>query len=172
MLNYSEKLKRMFICERVYVSDWFARDVQCKEHVMEYVNKIDVVQNQIAGSFGCNIEGRFSRVRTEETNLANITADLMRIECNCDLAFANAGCLRANSVFPKGPFTLKTIALIFPMPDHVVVKKIPGHILKKLLENAVSQYPKYDGRWLATSGFKYSFDPEKPVGERIILESL
>jgi 2',3'-cyclic-nucleotide 2'-phosphodiesterase (5'-nucleotidase family) len=58
------------------------------------------------------------------------------------------------------------------MPDAVVVRKIPGHLLKKLLENGVSQYPKYDGRWLATSGFKYSFDPEKPPGERIIIESL
>lgn len=119
-----------------------------------------------------DIEARFSRIRTEESNLGNLTADLMRSQyAGVDIALANGGCLRANSVTPKGPFSLKFIANQLPMIDKVVVKKIPGHIFKKILENSLSQYPKYDGRWACTSGIKFSFDPEKPAGDRILMDT-
>lgn len=67
-----------------------------------------------------------------------MSADLMRTEYDVDIGFSNGGCLRANSVFPKGPFALKFIALILPMTDKIILKKIPGKILVKLLENGVS----------------------------------
>ena len=47
------------------------------------------------------------------------------------------------------------------MTDEIVIRKMSGHMLKKHLENGVSQYPKYDGRWLTPSGFKFSFEFHK-----------
>ena len=119
-----------------------------------------------------DIEARFEKVRTEESNLGNIVTDLMRSQYNTDIAFANCGSFRANVVIPKGPFTLKTIASIFPFDNKIIVKKIPGRIFKKLLENGLSGYPDYDGRWGAVSGTKFEFDPERPAGDRILIDTL
>ena len=98
-------------------------------------------------------------------------ADLFLSEMDTDLAIINAGCLRANAVFQKGLQTQKMIASILPITEYLVVKKIPGHIFHKILENALSQYPKYEGRWPCISGCLFNFDPEKPAGSRILLDT-
>ena len=48
---------------------------------------------------------------------------------------------------------------------------MPGKCLLKILENGVGGYPKYEGRWPCVSGMKFSFDPTKPVGERILIDT-
>jgi 5'-nucleotidase len=40
-----------------------------------------------------------------------------------------------------------------------------------ILENGVSLWPKYDGRWPLTAGLKFKFDPSKEPGSRILRES-
>ena len=42
-----------------------------------------------------------------------------------------------------------------------------GAQLHQALENAVSQYPKLEGRFPQVSGIKFAFDPRKPGGQRI-----
>ena len=54
----------MFIAERVYITDQFKRDKECMEHVKLMMKKIDDIQDQVVGAFGCEIESRFSRIRT------------------------------------------------------------------------------------------------------------
>ena len=61
---------------------------------------------------------------------------------------------------------------IFPYTDQVTLVLISGKTLKEALENGVSQYPKYDGRFPIISGLKFSFDPEKPPYQRIKMEDI
>lgn len=84
-----------------------------------------------------------------------------------DIAIVNSGCLRANSVVSKGSFKLSLIAEILPIPENVVIKRMPGRILHQILENAVGGYPKYEGRFACVSGLKFKFDPEQEIGKRI-----
>ena len=53
------------------------------------------------------------------------------------------------------------------MTDKVVLLRVPGNIVKDLLENAASQWPALDGRFGCLSGLKYSFDPDQPAGSRV-----
>jgi len=53
------------------------------------------------------------------------------------------------------------MSTIFPFPDKTVVRSIPGYIFKQLLENAISKYPNYSGRFPNISGAKFTFDPQK-----------
>ena len=103
-------------------------------------------------------------MRTEETNLGNLCADLMRTELNCDFALSNGGCLRANCLFDKGVLTYRFLSQTIPMEDYVVPLKLSGKLLLGLIENSVSLWPKYDGRWPLISGFKFKFDPSKEPG--------
>ena len=44
---------------------------------------------------------------------------------------------------------------------------MPGLMVKKMVENAVSKYPKLDGRFPMISGFRFTFNPLNEVGSRV-----
>ena len=61
---------------------------------------------------------------------------------------------------------------MLPMPDKVIVIKVLGATFKEALENGVSAWPKYDGRFPSVSGVRFRFDPSKEPGNRINLEDI
>lgn len=149
----------MYICERIRITVKFAPDFEMAQHVFSYAAEIKKKLVQEACCCGVMLEARFSRVRTEETNLGNFVADLIRTHWNTDIGLSNGGSLRANQVMPKGPLTWRLVNQILPMNDPVIKLKMSGSLIKDVLENAVGAWPKFDGRWPLTSGFNFEFDP-------------
>ena len=94
-----------------------------------------------------DLESRFEKIRTEETNTANMIADIARVLMEADIAIINSGTLRADTVIPKGPLTLKTIFSLLPYNDCVTKIEANAEQLVKALENGVSQYPALEGRF-------------------------
>ena len=54
------------------------------------------------GEFECDLEGRFSVIRTQECNLGNFICDIMVAATNADLAILNSGTLRSDCIHPAG----------------------------------------------------------------------
>jgi 5'-nucleotidase len=102
VVSYCPKNKRVFISEKVPITAQFDPDQEMVEHIKHYTDQLKAIQQVPAGFSGVDLEARFSRVRTEETNLGNMVADIIRSEYNCDFGILNGGCLRANGVFDKG----------------------------------------------------------------------
>ena len=77
-------------------------------------------------------------------------------------------------MYPRGQIKYRILNEIYPSVENqrVFILKITGKILKELLENGVSKWPAFDGRWCCVSGLKFSFDPKAKEGNRIISESL
>lgn len=169
---YSAEQERMYISERVPITGRFASDFEMAKHVEYYMKDIKNKLDGWAGSTGPILEARFSRLRTIETNLGNMMADLVRTQFNTDIGLLNAGGLRANQEINHGPFTWQMVNQLLPSRDDVFKIKIKGHLLKQVLENAVSAWPKMDGRWPLVSGLKFSFDPSRSPGDRIVPESI
>ena len=103
-------------------------------HAKELNEKLEMQ----AGYSGVEIEGRFSRIRTEETNLGNLIADLERSELGTDFGLGNGGDLRANCVFEKGPVKLSFMTTILPMKDQIVKCTLSGKIFKEIIEQGIS----------------------------------
>lgn len=99
---YSKELKRMFISERVNITSKFAPESDLAQHVKNYAEELNKFEDLVAIVSESDIEARFSRIRTEETNIANWTADLIRTEMNTELALLNSGTIRANGIFEAG----------------------------------------------------------------------
>jgi len=99
-------------------------------------------------------------------------ADIIRTEYDTDFSLFNCGTLRSNSVIERGYITHKMIMNMLPMPDKVIVIKVLGSTFKEALENGVSAWPKYDGRFPSISGARFKFDPSKEPGSRINLEDI
>lgn len=162
----------MYVSERVNITPKFAPQRDLVLHVKQYADELKKFEDKVAIVSDVDIEARFSRIRTEETNVANWTADLLLTEMNTEMSLINTGTIRANGVFEAGKIKNKFLSECFPMEDKLVKLRISGQLMMKVLENGVSLYPKYDGRFPAISGFKFQFDPSKDAGSRIVPDSV
>lgn len=99
------------------ITEEFEPDQEVDEHVQLHAKELNAKLELQAGYSMVDIEGRFSRLRTEETNLGNLIADLIKAELNTDFGLGNGGGLRANFVFEKGPLKLSFMTSVLPMTD-------------------------------------------------------
>lgn len=153
--------------DSVDVTKDFEPDNELESLLEKYTDKMEVEMIKELGEFEADLEGRFSVIRTQETNLGNFVCDIMVASTNADLALLNSGSFRSDAVQPAGPFFLKDLLNILPMIDPLVLLEVTGPQLLKCLENGVSQYPKLEGRFPQVSGISFAFDPQKPSGMRV-----
>ena len=113
------------------------------------------------------LDGRFTTVRTRESNLGNFVCDLMRHFYNADCALMAAGTIRGDQIYPPGVLHLKDILNCFPFEDPVVVVRLTGKSILEALENSVSQVPALEGRFPQVSNIYITFNPSLPSGSRI-----
>ena len=123
--------------------------------------------------------------RSGETAMGDFSADSVRVKYGTDFAFLNGGGIRdtlpASTYIPQdqtlrrprpgqtGPFdvVLGDVLSVFPFGNNVATTTLSGQQLWLALENGVSKWPT-DGRFPQVSGLRFTFDPNKPVGSRIL----
>lgn len=118
------------------------------------------------------LDGRSTAVRTRETNLGNLTSDLMMNAYNSvigqvDAAISCGGTFRSDKIHGPGPITLGDILDIFPYEDPLVVIKLTGQQLWDALENGLSEYPKQEGRFPQVAGLRIEWNPSAAPGSRL-----
>jgi 5'-nucleotidase len=171
-VDYSEATQRLYICEKVTITKRFEPDAEVHQHTQGYCEQVNKKLDIEACYADVELEGRFNRLRTQETNLGNWMADLVRSEFQTDFGLSNGGSMRANQVFSRGALTFRFLSSCLPMIDQIVRFKLTGQHLKNILENGLSAWPRYDGRFPLVSGFKFKFDGTQPAGSRILVESM
>ena len=101
--------------EKVQITSKFAKDPEMEEHIESYAKEFNDKLDRVIGYTDVDLEGRFEKIRSEETNLANWIADIVRTEYDeVDLCLLNSGTLRYNSVIPRGEITARMIANLLP----------------------------------------------------------
>jgi 5'-nucleotidase len=143
-------------------------DAATKACVDEFLDLLGSEMEKVIGFSNVPLEGRFVKVRTEETNLGNFVADMMRRATSADVAIFNSGTLRCDSVLPAGDIRAKDLVAVLPMCDALVVLQVTGSQLRVALENGVSQYPRLEGRFPQVSGVSFTFDASLPPNSRIV----
>ncbi|KAG8194114.1 hypothetical protein JTE90_003053 [Oedothorax gibbosus] len=153
--------------DQIAVTSEFNTDPGLDSLLLKYKDVVEGKMDMVLGEFCVDLDGRFSSIRTQETNLGNFICDIMLSATHSDVAILNSGTLRSDRIHPRGPFTMRDLVTILPMMDSLLVISVKGEQLYKALENGVSQYPKLEGRFPQVSGISFAFDPSKPVGNRI-----
>ena len=116
------------------------------------------------------LDTRAEQVRTRETNLGSFVADAFRAAAGADVALVNGGALRADVVLPAGVLTRRELHAILPYEDALVVVEVKGATLRAALENGVSlaREDAKPGRFPQVSGLRFTYDPSRPVGDRVV----
>lgn len=61
------------------------------------------------GYLGVDLNAVFSCIRREETNVANLLADLANYLAKSDITILNSGSLRIDEIIPEGVITIKEL---------------------------------------------------------------
>ena len=136
--------------------------------VAQYEEILSQRMESVIGLSKVALDARFASVRTTETAIGNLIADLMRHTTNADVAILNSGTLRADAIIGPGLLRMRDLVRLLPLQDSIATVSMSGKLLLECLENGVSAYPRLEGRFLQVSGMKFSFDPSSPPGHRIV----
>ena len=148
------------------VGNKVAKNVAVETVVNVYKAKLAETMNVVIGSSDVDLMGDRGQVRTRETNLADLIIDVMREATKADLAVTNGGGIRAS--IAKGDITVGSVYTVLPFDNTLVVMQFTGAQIRAALELSVSKYPAENGGFLQVSGLKFTFDPSKPAGQRIV----
>lgn len=160
--------------KRVYVTSETEED----QHVAKIVDEYhDMMGSKILSPLGwtlVDLDARFDHVRSQETSLGNLLADIMRLGMgiHIDGSLLNSGTIRSDRIHFAGQFTVKDLITMLPFTDELVVVEMTGTDLLDALETSVSAWPAKEGRFLQVSGISYAFDPTNEAGNRVIHDSV
>jgi 5'-nucleotidase len=140
-------------------------DAAMSKLIERYLQQLDKETNRLIGSSEVRLEGETDAIRTRETNLGNLLADLARRETRAEIALINAGAIRGS--LPSGPVTYRHLMELLPFDSSLSVVTVKGTQIRAALENSVSRLPQPNGRFLQVSGLRYGVHPSAPVGSRL-----
>src|SRR6185295_3032305 len=134
--------------------------------IQEYQSKLDSQTGTIIGRSLVTLDGDTTRIRSRETNLGNLLADLLRAQFGTEIALLNSGQIRDS--IPAGPVDIKRLLRVLPFNSPVVTLEISGNQLRQALENSASRLPEPHGRFLQISGLTVEYNLSAPSGQRVV----
>jgi len=137
--------------------------------------------NRVIGTSPVELDGVWEHIRIGQTNLGNVITDAYLLATGADIAFENAGGIRAS--IAVGTVTYGDVINVSPYGNYVVTKKLTGAQIKEMLESSLTiqkncivandsgewdAWPNDSGSYLQVGGITVRFDPAQPAGERVI----
>ncbi|KAK2000691.1 5'-nucleotidase [Colletotrichum falcatum] len=118
-------------------------------------------------------------IRSRESNLGNMLADMVRAFYAVDVGLVNSGSIRCDraiqatigvdSALPPGkqPLTVRDLIEMLPFDNAILVKRITSDVLIRSLETSFSDVH-FDGRFLQYSGLRVVADWSRREGSRVL----
>ncbi len=132
-----------------------------------YSDQLNQDLKRVIGKTQVELNGERDWIRSQESNLGNFIADMIRSHTQTEISFINAGAIRAS--IQKGDITLGDLYRVFPFLGNTLVTfQITGADIREALENSVSQVEKGAGRFLQVSGLTYTYNAKAPMGKRVL----
>lgn len=144
-------------------------DEAFQARVEELGAPIEELKSKVIGASAALINGDRGSCRSGECEMGNLVAEaiLDRVkDQGVEVVIQNGGGLRAS--IDAGEVTMGEVLTVLPFQNTLATFQLKGSYIKEALENGVSKIEEGAGRFPQVAGIKYTFDPSKPVGERIV----
>lgn len=154
------------------------------DSVSAVMNKIlseqSVILEETVGESPEDLDGVWEHLRIGETKLGRAVADSYLLATGADVAFENAGGIRAS--VSKGKVTYGDILGVSPYGNYLVTKQVTGAQLKEIFEISLEiqaqcrvandsgiydAWPQSSGSYLQAGGVEIHYDTDKSQGSRI-----
>ena len=137
----------------MYTDKGYVEDKEVLEAIEPYTEKVDKVLFQPVGEALVKLDGDRNLVRFQETNFANLVTDSMRTKTRAEIAFLNAGGIRAD--IAPGAITYRDILKTQPFGSTLVLMNMTGRQIMDVLDYAATVSPGH-GAFLHVSGIKWT----------------
>jgi len=139
-----------------------------EDRIAVFKTDIDALTKRVVGEAAVVLNGQRNDVRTKETNLGDLVAQVMLDKGRDDgaqIAITNGGGIRTS--IDVGPVTVGEVLSVLPFGNTLALTTITGAQLKDALENGVSQIESVAGRFPQIAGFSFTYDPALPAKGRV-----
>jgi 2',3'-cyclic-nucleotide 2'-phosphodiesterase (5'-nucleotidase family) len=136
--------------------------------VRRYGERLNRELDTVVGQTAVPLEARRGRLRMEESNLGNFIADAMRARLGADVAVVNGGGIRTDRIIPAGPLTKRDVHGLLPFTNAVMKLAVSGTRLRETLEQGLAGLERGGGGYLQVSGLRVTYDPRRPIGQRVL----
>lgn len=159
----------------------YEEDANVNEVLNGIKSEQEKILNRVVGSSPTELDGVWEHLRIDETNLGRAITDAYLLATGADIAFENAGGIRAN--INAGDVTYGDLINVSPYGNYIVTKKITGQQLKEILETSIAiqfdcitanesgdwdAWPNNSGSYLQTGGITVKYDLSRKYGERVL----
>lgn len=139
-------------------SDQLAPDPVVAAKIQHYKQQVAPQIGKVVG----RLKARLVRDYNAESSLGSFVADVMREVSGADIAFENAGGLRAD--LPEGEVTNGNVLDALPFLNSLVVCEMTGAQIREVLEQGLS----LERGLIQGSGLHAAYDLSRPVMQRLI----
>lgn len=154
--------------ELIPVTDQIPEKPEVAGLVKQYEGLMAAQLDVVVGATSVPLDTRNELVRTQESAVGNLITDLMRAALQADVALINGGGIRGNTVLAAGQLRRRDVLTILPFANKIVKLDVTGETLRAALENGLSQVERTAGRFPQVSGLRFTFDPKRPAGSRLV----
>ena len=144
-------------------------DPSVAAEVARYTAALEQELGQPVGQTQTALNSQTAEVRTRETTMGNLIADVLREMLQADVALINGGGIRGNRLYEAGTtLTRRDVLQELPFGNAAVLIELSGADLLAALENGVSQVEHKSGRFPQVAGLRLTYNPGKPAGSRVL----
>jgi 5'-nucleotidase len=155
--------------EPIFVDESIPEDAGIAADVATYAQPLEALKAHTVGQSAVDLLGDRELVRSQETNLANLICDAMLWKSaaqDTQICIINGGGIRSS--IPAGDVSMGQVLEVLPFGNQIATFGLKGSDVWAAVEHGVSGYEEQSGAFPQVGGMRYSFDPDQPVGSRII----
>jgi 5'-nucleotidase/UDP-sugar diphosphatase len=154
---------------RVVSTAGVAPDQRIATIVKTHEDKLDESMKVAVGTTSVDLDSRRATVRLKESAIGNLIADAIREVTKADVGLTNGGGIRGDRTYAAGTtLTRKDVLTELPFGNVTVLLELSGADLRTALEEGVSAVEDVAGRFPHVSGMRFTFDPKRPKGSRVL----
>jgi 5'-nucleotidase len=135
----------------------------------DYKPPLDVLRQQKVGETQVQLDGARNNVRSRETNLGSLLADVLLQKTRTDgaqVAITNGGGIRTS--INVGNVTVGNVLEVSPFGNTIALVTLTGAQLLAALENGVSQVELLAGRFPQVAGLRFTYTAGYPANRRVL----
>jgi len=130
---------------------------------------VEKLKGKPVGTFAADMDGDRKNCRAKECTMGNLITDALLWKTKSqgtEIAIQNGGGIRAS--IPGGDVTMGDVLTVLPFQNSIATFKLKGSDVVAALENGVGQVEEGAGRFPQVGGMRYTWDPSKEPGGRIV----
>ena len=141
-----------------------APDPKVGRVVNAYADRLGQTIKRVIAQTPFPLDGETHHVRSQETNLGDLLADIIRSYARAEVAFVNGGGIRAG--IKGGPITIEDVMMVDPFGNQLATVELTGAQLMDVLRHDAS-LPRPDGGFLQVSGLALAIRGTDVVGVKV-----